>query len=202
MASGELTPKQQRFVDEYLIDLNATQAATRAGYSERTANEQGSRLLAHVSVSAAIQARLAKSTQKAELTVELVDQELVRLIRSDLRRLFREDGSMLAPHEWPDDVAASVSGVDVTEEYEGTGESRKLVGHTKKVKIWDKVAALNLAAKRLRLLSDTSINLNFHDVPDAHVDARIQAVMRRCLPNAAPFIEGTATPVDAEEVNW
>lgn len=46
-----LNAKQQRFVDEYLVDLNATQAAMRAGYSERTANEQGARLLAHVSVS-------------------------------------------------------------------------------------------------------------------------------------------------------
>ena len=45
-----LTPKQTRFVDEYLVDLNATQAATRAGYSAKTANEQGSRLLAKVAI--------------------------------------------------------------------------------------------------------------------------------------------------------
>ena len=45
-----MTTKQQRFVEEYLIDLNATQAAIRAGYSAKTANEQGARLLANVSV--------------------------------------------------------------------------------------------------------------------------------------------------------
>jgi phage terminase small subunit len=43
-----MTPRQQRFLDEYLVDLNATQAAIRAGYSTRTANEQGARLLANV----------------------------------------------------------------------------------------------------------------------------------------------------------
>ena len=51
----DLTPKQEAFVAEYLIDLNATQAATRAGYSAKTANEQGSRLLANVNVSQAVQ---------------------------------------------------------------------------------------------------------------------------------------------------
>lgn len=49
-----LKGKQQRFVDEYLIDLNATQAAIRAGYSEKTANEQAARLLANVSIKEAI----------------------------------------------------------------------------------------------------------------------------------------------------
>jgi phage terminase small subunit len=53
-----LTAKQQRYVDEYLIDLTATQAATRVGYSKETANEQGSRLLATVSVGTAISQRM------------------------------------------------------------------------------------------------------------------------------------------------
>jgi phage terminase small subunit len=44
MIQGELTPKQRRFVDEYLMDLNATQAAIRAGYSTHTAEQQGARL--------------------------------------------------------------------------------------------------------------------------------------------------------------
>ena len=49
-----LTPKQERFVEEYLIDLNATQAAIRAGYSAKTAEAQGSRLLSNVNVSALV----------------------------------------------------------------------------------------------------------------------------------------------------
>ena len=56
MSKQELTAKQQRFCEEYLIDLNATQAAVRAGYSAKTANEQGSRLLTNVSVASAINA--------------------------------------------------------------------------------------------------------------------------------------------------
>ena len=76
---SELTPKQRRFVDEFLLDLNATQAAVRAGYSVQTANEQGARLLANASVAAAVQlAQLARS-------------ERLRLTQDDvLRGLHRE----------------------------------------------------------------------------------------------------------------
>ena len=58
-----MTPKQRRFVDEYLVDLNATQAAIRAGYCPRTANEQGARLLANVSTAAAVQSARSQRLQ-------------------------------------------------------------------------------------------------------------------------------------------
>ncbi len=67
-----MTPKQQRFVHEYLIDLNATQAATRAGYSAKTANEQGSRLLANVSVKAAVQAAMEARSERTGITQDYV----------------------------------------------------------------------------------------------------------------------------------
>lgn len=61
-----LTPRQQRFVSEYLIDLNATQAAIRAGYSEKTAAEQASRLLTNVKVQETIAEARSRIAQKAE----------------------------------------------------------------------------------------------------------------------------------------
>lgn len=67
-----LTPKQVRFVEEYLIDLNATQAATRAGYSAKTANEQGARLLANVSVRSALQDAMADRAKRMEMTADYV----------------------------------------------------------------------------------------------------------------------------------
>lgn len=73
---AKLTPKQNRFVAEYLIDLNATQAATRAGYSARTANEQGARLLANVSVKEALDEERKKRERRTEITADRVLQEL------------------------------------------------------------------------------------------------------------------------------
>lgn len=72
MAREGLTPKQARFVQEYLIDLNATQAAIRAGYSARTANEIGAENLAKPNIQAAIAAGKKKTAEKLELTQEMV----------------------------------------------------------------------------------------------------------------------------------
>lgn len=71
-----LTPKQARFVAEYLVDLNATQAAIRAGYSAKTAQEQSSRLLSNVIIAKAVAANQAKIAKKVEVTVESLAGEL------------------------------------------------------------------------------------------------------------------------------
>tara|TARA_Y100000310_G_scaffold319574_1_gene375005 strand:+ start:847 stop:1224 length:378 start_codon:yes stop_codon:yes gene_type:complete len=73
-----LRPKQQCFVEEYLIDLNATQAAIRAGYSERSANPQAARLLAKDSIKAAIAEAIAVRSAESEITVKLVLDGLLR----------------------------------------------------------------------------------------------------------------------------
>lgn len=66
---GKLTPKQQRFVEEYLVDCNATQAAIRAGYSRKTANEQAARLLVNVSIKEAIALKQKKISSKVDYDV-------------------------------------------------------------------------------------------------------------------------------------
>ncbi|MCO7136136.1 terminase small subunit [[Clostridium] leptum] len=76
MAKSRLTAKQQRFVDEYLIDLNATQAAIRAGYSEKTADRIGPELLGKTCVSDAIQEAQKKRQKRTEITQDYVLEKL------------------------------------------------------------------------------------------------------------------------------
>ena len=71
-----ITPKQRRFVEEYLIDLNATQAAIRAGYSENTAEVQGCRLLSNAKVREAVDVALKSRSERTELTQDWVLSEL------------------------------------------------------------------------------------------------------------------------------
>jgi hypothetical protein len=73
-----MTPKQRRVVDEYLLDLNATQAAIRAGHSARTANEQGARLLANASIAAATQAAQHARSERVQITQDDVLRGLYR----------------------------------------------------------------------------------------------------------------------------
>ena len=94
---ANLTPKQQRFVEEYLIDLNATQSAIRAGYSEKTANEQGSRLLANVSISEAIAEAKNKRAERTEITQDYVLSNIQKVIERCMQQeaVQARDGSPL-----------------------------------------------------------------------------------------------------------
>jgi phage terminase small subunit len=149
-----ITPKKRLFAAEYLIDLNATSAAKRAGYSEKTAYSQGDRLLKDVEVKKLIADGMAKRSITTQITAERVLQELARVAFFDPRRLLNADGSPKPINELDDDTAAVLSGMDITEEYDGTGADRVFVGYTKKVKVSDKVAALGLAMRHLGMLND------------------------------------------------
>lgn len=156
-APASLTARQQRFVDEYLIDLNATQAAARAGYSARTANEQGARLLAKVSVRSAIAEAMRAREKRTHITQDRVLQELARIAFFDIRRLYREDGSLKNPSELDDEAAAVLAGIDVVEQQTVSvedGEVTRLPTFTKKAKVFDKGTALTLAMRHLGMLQD------------------------------------------------
>lgn len=152
-----LTPKQQRFVEEYLIDLNATRAYLRAGYKvkESSARVQSCRLLADPNISAAIEAAKQKRSERTEITQDRVLQEIARIAFFDVRKLYREEGGMKDPHELDEDAAAVLVGVDIVEETEPKeGGGREVTGYVKKAKLADKVAALTLAARHLGMLKD------------------------------------------------
>ena len=83
----KLTPKQQRFVDEYLIDLNATQAAIRAGYSAKTAPWIGQQLLSKTHIAAAVNERINNRSQRTEITQDMVLQRWWELANADANEL-------------------------------------------------------------------------------------------------------------------
>lgn len=86
---AELTDRQRRFVEQYLVDLNATQAAIRAGYSPKTANEQGARLLANVSVRAEVQRAQNERSARTEITQDMVLQRWWEIATADVNDLIQ-----------------------------------------------------------------------------------------------------------------
>jgi phage terminase small subunit len=89
----KLTDKQQRFVEEYLIDLNATQAAIRAGYSEKTAQEQSSRLLSNVMVQKALAESSRQRAEKTGITAEWVLAEAAKSYQINARTKTDDEGN-------------------------------------------------------------------------------------------------------------
>lgn len=150
----KLTGKQQRFVDEYLIDLNATKAAERAGYSAKTAYSVGHENLRKPEIAAAIAQAQKERQQRTHITADRVLQELARIAFFDPRKLLDDAGHPRPLNELDDDTAAAVAGLDLLEEYRGEGKDREFVGYVKKFKIADKNTALTNAMKHLGILTD------------------------------------------------
>ncbi len=144
-----LSPKQRVFVLEYLANgFNATKAAMAAGYSKKTADSQGSRLLKNVKVAAAIAARTKVAMEKREISAERTLAGIDQLASFDPRRMFNPFGSLLPVTELGDDEAMALTGFEVTER---TLEDGTLVRKTK-VRFANRLAAHELLAKRQKLL--------------------------------------------------
>lgn len=137
---AKLNDRQERFVDEYLVDLNATAAAKRAGYSEKTARSQGQRLLTNVDIQAAIQKRQARLRGKLEITQERVLEELAAIAfanGTDFATINRNGLVRLIPtDDLPEDKKKAVA--SIKEGQYGT-----------EVKLHDKVKALELLGRHL-----------------------------------------------------
>lgn len=142
---AKLTPKQEMFVREYLIDLNATQAAIRSGYSAKTAGWIGPQLLAKTHIAAAIQSQMDKRAAKIEITAERVLQEIAKMAFANMQDLYDERGILKPISELPREVAAAVQSVKV---------NLTEACAVQEVKLWDKKGSLELLGKHLVLFTD------------------------------------------------
>ena len=139
---ANLTPKQQRFVEEYLIDLNATQAAIRAGYSPRTANEQGAQNLAKLSVAEAIAEAQAEREERTKIDADYVLKRLVEIDRMDVLDIMDDDGNVKPLRDWPKIWRQYISNIETISMDDGEG-------WLKKIKWPDKVKNLELLGRHV-----------------------------------------------------
>ncbi|CDG19988.1 putative Terminase small subunit (G1P) [Xenorhabdus poinarii G6] len=153
-----LTDKQEMFCREYLVDLNATQAAIRAGYSESTAAAQASRLLINVN----IQSRLAELKSERNETVGInaayVLKRLVEIDQMDVLDILTDGGELKAVRDWPKVWRTTLSGMEVLE----VG-SQDTAGLLKKIKWPDKVKNLELLGKHISVQAFRDQVKNEHD---------------------------------------
>lgn len=147
-----LTPKQARFVAEYLIDLNGKQAAIRAGYKPSNAESTASTLLSTPKVSQAVAELQAKQLQKAKLTGEMVKERLRLLAFQDIRQLFDAAGNLRPIHTLSDDAAAMVAGMEVIIKNAEAGDG--VTDRVHKVKVVDPVKPLEMLAKHFGLVTE------------------------------------------------
>lgn len=147
-----LTAKEARFVEEYLIDLNATAAAERAGYSARSSTQIGYELLQRNRVAEAIQEAKARRSERTEITADRVLEELRRIALADIRRLFTwdEERTCFVPsRELTEEDAAAVASVKAETTHSTSRDGTRETNIKLELKMHDKLGALREIGKHL-----------------------------------------------------
>lgn len=139
---AKLTAKQELFCREYLVDLNATQAAIRAGYSAKTAGSMGQQLLKKLEIR--ITEMKAERTERVNIDADYVLGRLVEIDQLDVLDILDDDGCFLPVKHWPKSWRTSLSGLDVMEV--ASGDTAAVL---KKIKWPDKTRNLELLGKHI-----------------------------------------------------
>ena len=172
---AKLTPKQKRFCKEYMIDLNLTQAAVRAGYSKKSAQRISMALIIKSHVAEYIQKLMDKRSKETEIEANRVINELAKLAFANMKHYakFGPDGVQLTDsEELTDDQLAAISEVSETETKDGG---------TKRFKLHDKLKALELLGRHLGIFEKdkTPVNVNIGVMIDDMAPGELEAEGKR-----------------------
>lgn len=137
-----VTPKQEKFLKEYLIDGNATQAAIRAGYSPKTAKEQGSRLLTNVDIKKRLRELRATTSQRLQLSADVVVEKYQAVMNFSIADLYHE-GKIISVDDWSDIAKIAVKEI----EFDATGRLRS-------AKFESKLSAMRALGEYLGIFTD------------------------------------------------
>lgn len=144
-----MTKKQKRFVEEYLIDLNATQAAIRAGYSPATAKEIGCENLTKPNIAAAVSQAMAERSRRTGINQDRVLQELARIGFAKITDVVDPETAKIRADASDDDLAC-IQSIKIKPSEFGT---------EREVRLYDKKSALVDLGKHLGLFKD-KVELN------------------------------------------
>lgn len=162
---AKLTAKQELFCREYLIDLNATQAAIRAGYSEKTAHSIGAENLIKPEIQNYIQSLKQDRNERNKIDADYVLKRLTEIDQMDVIDILSSTGDLLPIREWPKVWRTTLSGLDIA--IIGSGDTEAIM---KKIKWPDKVKNLELLGKHIEVQAfkeqrETDLNVGIVDKP-------------------------------------
>jgi len=174
VTKAKLTPKQELFCREYLIDLNATQAAIRAGYSEKTANRIASQLLSKLDIQEFLQEARDERNESVKTDSEYVLRRLREIDELDIIDIMDDSLMTFKPlSEWPKSWRISISGIDIQTIISGNGDDEPIEKLVRKIKWPDKTKNLELIGRHVGVKAwdkeeqTTNVTNNIMPVPVA-----------------------------------
>ena len=178
----KLQTKQELFLVEYLVDFNGTQAAIRAGYSAKSAATTANLMLRKPHIAAALDAEVERRAENSEVTQARVVEELAKIAFIDPRRLYDNAGNLLPVCKLDADVAAALSSIEAQESRSCGG----VLTEVKKMRLIDKMSALNTLARHLGMLTDKMQiagadggPVEYKNLSDRELDAKIQILVNQ-----------------------
>lgn len=173
---NQLTELQVLFCKEYLKDLNGTEAAKRAGYSEDSAHVMASRLLGRPHIKRFINRLKSDRNLRLQVDSDSVLAELTRLAFVDLAQLYDDKGALKDIRKIPKNVRRAISSVEIDELFTGFGKDREQIGLTKKIKLYDKTKALELIGKHLKMFPNSHEHTGANGKP---IENKFTVVVKR-----------------------
>ncbi|PRD42068.1 terminase small subunit [Phyllobacterium phragmitis] len=191
---GNLTARRRLFAHEYLIDLNGTKAAIRAGFSEKRASVEAAELLKDPQVAALIEQLKAERIKRVEADSDMVLRDLLEYRDADIRQIYNENDTLKPIHEWPAFFTRlGVVSIKTREEFQTVDDERELVGYVKEVKWENKTRIIELIGKHITV--NAFRDKVEHDVSDPLKKLYDEIAGRGLRPTAAPpGISGAFTP--------
>ena len=141
------TEKQKKLAVALAKGMDRKDAMLEAGYAKSQAIKCLKSVVEHPVVVTLASHYAEQAIKKNEVSVERVVEEVCRVVLTDIRAAFDENGNLLDIHSLPDDIARSISRIEVFEEYRGKGDERESIGQTKKLQFWNKLDAIEKLAK-------------------------------------------------------
>lgn len=148
MNLARLTLKQQRFIEEYLIDLNATQAAIRAGYSTHSASSIGRENLNKLEIKSAIEKALAERSKRTGINADRIVEELAKIAFLNPTDIININDASIKEESKREDTAA----INYIKIKSSVGENGEMI--EREIKTYDKIKALELLGKHIGMFSD------------------------------------------------
>jgi len=174
-SDGLLNDNQLAFCQYYIQDFNATQAAIKAGYSAKTAKSIASTLLTKINIQAQVNKFVNERKVRTQIDSDTVLLELLKIAKSDIRRVLDDNCGIKKISDIDDDTAACISSIEVDEIQDFDRGDKVFIGFSKKVKLWDKMKALDLLGKHLRLFGDkVEVTHDYSKLTNNELDARIR----------------------------
>ena len=182
-----LRPKQQRFVDEYLVDLNATQAALRAGYSARTARVMGPQNLSKPVIQAAITTALTARSTRVQLTQEAILEELHLLSHSDIRHYtVNEQGDVVLTPQAPPNAMRAVASLK-----KRIVPTEHGLAYETEIRLWNKPASVRMAGEHLGTFRDGTVDSTQVQAAQRERRVALQGIRGQLTQIAARHRQGT-----------